>query len=53
MDFQTYIIPGISLEYYIQQVPGHRILYALDFISWTGYQTSYIPLGIDDQSQHK
>lgn len=52
MDFQTYIITGISLEYYIQQVPGHRILYALDFIS-SGYQTSYIPLGIGDQSQHK
>lgn len=53
MDFQIYIITCISLEYYIQQVPGHRILCALDCISWTGYQNNYTPLGADDQNQHK
>lgn len=52
MDFQTYIITCIPLENYIQQMLGHRILYALDCISWTGYLI-LIPLGTDDQNQHK
>lgn len=53
MEFQTYRITCISLEYYIQQVPCYKILCALDCISCTGDQNNYTLLETDDQNQHK